>query len=639
MRMALARSGVVVLGLLLLAACSGTQVTPITTPAATVVAKTTPTPTPTPIPTVTPTPTPIVAPRLESTTSTAGPPSLEPSGLEGLWAGGLDIPGLADSHPVPWLALRLIPGENPEVDPWRFEGGPFGLPTFQCSPERRGEGWNLVDCVAAGESRPTPFLGVMPGTLGPEKANELGVPTLEGVLIIESLQGGPAWQGGVRTGDVLMSIEGDKISSIEDLLRILNQAHAVGDEVAVKVFREEQEITLSVTLGERPDPHGAMRPVSAFVPAPGEGGLEVKFERGPTTFSATLTRVHQRDEPRASDNVKLLWHEAGDGIHSDIWAADGLVFAPRFDGRIEILDATSGKILSTATVPEARGGRPDIASDAKARDGLLYVATAFNGLVVFDVSQPSSPQLIGQHRVFSEEDSPDNFTNIHNISISPDGNFVYAINQSFPNTDLRVIDVSDPTSPKEAGRFAIDDNFASGQAHDIHVIEYEGRLIGFLNYLAAGLWITDVTDPASISVLSSTSWDGIFSHSGWAFPLGGKLYYAHTEEGYDKHLTILDVTDLANPQVVSHFNTRPGLSIHNVQVAHSIAYISYYVDGLRVVDVRDPKNPREIGHFDTVPDDDERNIIQGAFGIRVLDDIVYISDMETGTYAFQVDLD
>jgi len=635
----LPRSGLVALGLLLLAACSGNGVTPISTPTAAAVAKTTPSPTPIPIPTVTPTPTPIVAPQVESTTSTAGARSLEPTGLEGLWAGELDIPGLADPHPVTWLALRLIPGEDPEVDPWRFEGGPFGLPTFQCTPERQGGGWNLVDCVFAGESRPTPFLGVVPGNLGPEKATELGVPTLEGVLIIESLDGGPAWQGGVNTGDVIMSIDGDKIATIEDLLRILHQGHEVGDEVAVKVFRENQEITLSVTLGERPDPHGTMRPVSAFVPPPGEGGLEVKFERGPVTFSATLTQVHQRDEPRVSENVKLLWHEPGDGIHSDIWAADGLVFAPRFDGRIEILDATSGKILSTATVPEARGGRPDIASDVKARDGLLYVATVFNGLVVFDVSPPTSPQLIGQHRVFSEEDSPDNFTNIHNIFLSPDGNFVYAINHSFPSTDLRVIDVSDPTSPKEAGRFAIDGNFAGGQAHDINVIEYEGRLIGFLNYLEAGLWITDVTDPASISVLSSTSWDGISSHSGWAFPLGGKLYYAHTEEGHDKHLTVLDVTDLENPQVVSRFSTRPGLSIHNVQVVHSIAYISYYVDGLRVVDVRNPENPREIGHFDTVSDDDERNITQGAFGIRVLDDIVYISDMETGTYAFQVDLD
>ena len=61
-----------------------------------------------------------------------------------------------------------------------------------------------------------------------------------------------------------------------------------------------------------------------------------------------------------------------------------------------------------------------------------------------------------------------------------------------------------------------------------------------------------------------------------------------------------------------------------------MAYISYYIDGLRVVDLRDPEMPEEIAHFDTVPDANERGLVQGAFGVRVIDGGVYISDMESG---------
>lgn len=382
----------------------------------------------------------------------------------------------------------------------------------------------------------------------------------------------------------------------------------------------------------------------AFVPVKGDSGLEVDLRYGESTFpTLVLTKVPQRDEPKASDNVKLLWQQSGARTHSDIWAADGLVFAPHYsDGDIEILDADTGIILSTASVPEVQGGSEHVL-DVKARDGLLYAATAHNGLVVFDVSRPATPELVGQ---FFEERPPENFTNIHNIFLSPDGNFVYAINHSsLFDPSLVIVDVTDPTSPSEAGRFSIGEEVDLSIArefkvpHDIIVMDHNGRLIAFLNYLAAGLWILDVTDPSSISVLSFIEWDRIFSHSGWPFELEDRLYYFHASEGYDRPLTILDVTDLTAPRVVSRFKTREGLSPHNVEVVDGIAYISYYIDGLRVVDLRDPENPREIGHFDTVPAREERDIIQGLWGVHVADGTVYVSDFEKGTYAFQISLE
>ena len=548
-------AGCAVMFAVVLVACSSTEPdstpAPVSTHTSTAVANGTPAQTPSPpvilTPTLEPTPTPTqtTAPTSTPLATPTGTPVPTPefqtsTGRGGLWAGALDISVLSEFGLLPWMALQLVPGEDPDVDLWTLVRGPLTrLPSrIWCSPERLDEGWALGDCIG-----------------------------LRGLA------------------------EG---SSIE-----------------------------------------------AFVPAEGETGVEIELRLGEATLPTIhLSRVPQRVEPQASANVSLLWHEPGDGVQSDIWAEDGLVYAPRYsDGDIEILDAASGRRIGTAVVPSTNGGFFNIVFDVKANGGILYAATVPSGLVMFDVSQPSTPELIGQYRVFAEEGSPDNFINIHNIFLSPDGNFVYAINHVFPKTELRVIDVSDPTSPREAGRFSIEEEGHGIFTHDVNVIEQDGRLIAFLNYLSAGLRILDVTEPASISELGSIKWDGIASHSGWPFAVDGRLYYANASEGYDLHLTILDVTDLTDPQVSSRFSTRPGLSIHNVEVVDGIGYLSYYVDGLRVVDLRDPANPREVGHFDTVPADDERGLAQGAWGVRVDEGIVYISDIENGTYAFSVDLE
>ena len=377
----------------------------------------------------------------------------------------------------------------------------------------------------------------------------------------------------------------------------------------------------------------------AFMPAEGDSGLEVTVQASGFKATATLTRIPPKDEPQASSNVTLLWHQPGRGIHTDVWAADGLVFAPRSDGLIEILDAADGTIIGRARA----GTGPALVFDVKARDGLLFAASVPTGLQVFDISDPGTSELIGQLRETVTVGEVDDYTNFHNIFLSPDGRLVYAINHStFPKTDLLVIDVSDPASPTEVGRFSISTDTAeinSPGTHDVNVIEVDGRDIAFLNYLEAGLWILDVTDPAAISSLGSIAWDGIFSHSGWPFSIGDRLYYTHNSEGYGRHMTVLDVTDSASPTVVSRFATRDGISIHNVQVVDGIAYISYYIDGLQVVDLRDPAKPREVAHFDTVPDANERDIAQGAWGVRVLEGVVYVSDLESGIYAFKVDIE
>ena len=378
---------------------------------------------------------------------------------------------------------------------------------------------------------------------------------------------------------------------------------------------------------------------SIFAPLDGSR-LEVALARpgpaGAVRTQAVLTKIAQRDEP-ASANVSLVWshRSRARGAYSDIWVAEGVVFAARLSGVVELLDARSGELLGLVnlrTAPPAAGGALSPAWDVKAHEGVLYVATGAQGLLIYDVSDPSAPALLGQHVTTGA----DAFISLHNIFLSPAGDVVYAINTSSSAADLRLIDVSDPASPREVGRFRAP---GAGGVHDINVEQRDGRLIAYLNYLQGGLHILDVTDPSRVELLGSIAWAGGFSHSGWPFAAGGRRYYAHTDEGYDRGVTVIDVTDPADPAVVARVQTRPGPSVHNVEVVDGLAYVSYYIDGLRVFDLRDPANPRELAHFDTVPEGEERALTQGAWGVKVYDGLVYISDIEGGIFAFRVDVD
>ena len=96
------------------------------------------------------------------------------------------------------------------------------------------------------------WLGVLLSNLDPETAAELDIPIRGGVLITRIVQDGPAWRGGVRGGDVIVAMGGVPVSTVPELIRLLRHEHRAAEVVQMRVYREERELTLEVTLGERP---------------------------------------------------------------------------------------------------------------------------------------------------------------------------------------------------------------------------------------------------------------------------------------------------------------------------------------------------------------------------------------------------
>ncbi|MDP2873189.1 MAG: trypsin-like peptidase domain-containing protein [Bacillota bacterium] len=92
-----------------------------------------------------------------------------------------------------------------------------------------------------------PWLGVR--IAGREDAARFGVQVERGVLVVESIDGGPAARAGIRTGDVIISVAGREVNSTAELTEAV-QAHRVGQAVQVVVLRRGTQLTYSVVLGE-----------------------------------------------------------------------------------------------------------------------------------------------------------------------------------------------------------------------------------------------------------------------------------------------------------------------------------------------------------------------------------------------------
>ena len=95
------------------------------------------------------------------------------------------------------------------------------------------------------------WLGVMIQDLSPEIADSLGRDNETGALVTD-VPDGPAQDGGIEPGDVIVRFEGQEVADSRDLTRRVANA-PVGEAVTLTVIRDGRERDLDVTLGRRED--------------------------------------------------------------------------------------------------------------------------------------------------------------------------------------------------------------------------------------------------------------------------------------------------------------------------------------------------------------------------------------------------
>jgi serine protease Do len=91
------------------------------------------------------------------------------------------------------------------------------------------------------------WIGVTIQTVTPELAKSFGMKEAKGALVGDVVKDGPAEKGGIKTGDIIVSFDGKKLKTSNDLPRLVAET-AVGKSVDVTVIRESKEVHLSIKV-------------------------------------------------------------------------------------------------------------------------------------------------------------------------------------------------------------------------------------------------------------------------------------------------------------------------------------------------------------------------------------------------------
>ena len=109
-----------------------------------------------------------------------------------------------------------------------------------------------------------PSLDIETLPIGPDIAQEIGLPADNGILIERVLPGGAAERAGLRGGnqrmymgntpvtlggDFIVGVDGQGVESPQDLSAALTR-HRAGDIVVLTVFRGQRRLDVKVTLGD-----------------------------------------------------------------------------------------------------------------------------------------------------------------------------------------------------------------------------------------------------------------------------------------------------------------------------------------------------------------------------------------------------
>ena len=121
----------------------------------------------------------------------------------------------------------------------------------------------LEDFQRYGRAR-RPSLDIVTLPIGPDLAQEIGLPADSGILIERVLPGGAAEHAGLHGGtqqarlgfqpimlggDLIVGFDGQEIQNAQDLTSEMNKHHA-GDVVTLAVYRGQQKLNVKVTLSD-----------------------------------------------------------------------------------------------------------------------------------------------------------------------------------------------------------------------------------------------------------------------------------------------------------------------------------------------------------------------------------------------------
>ena len=325
--------------------------------------------------------------------------------------------------------------------------------------------------------------------------------------------------------------------------------------------------------------------------------------------AAIAIGVHPRNDPR---RVELVAHVpiAEDVQGAEVWPIGDVVYLSTIAGAVYVYD------ISDPTTPELTDSMiidarllNDISTTADGRIGIIGregASTRNNGIIFFDASDPRHPKVINEYTEGLSGGTHSAFIYDHYVFVTDDA-----------TGSLRIIDFTDPMSPRQIARWEIAreeiraypvDFLNITPARYLHDVYVKDGL-AYLAYWRDGLVILDVgngikggtiAEPRFVSqyrynhselyppdYIAGTH--AVFRYGDYVF-LGDESYSGvmdlHSRERFATRglLHVIDVNELEHPHKVAEYDPVE-FGVHNLYADGDVLYIGAFNGGIRVLDI------------------------------------------------------
>jgi hypothetical protein len=390
-------------------------------------------------------------------------------------------------------------------------------------------------------------------------------------------------------------------------------------------------------------------PVPSSTPTP-----EPSPTPSPTPMLVPTPRPEQLvAQPGTAWNLELVGHDAlgSVGWHGGLALEGHCAYVGSYDrAAVAIVDISDpAHPTQLGQIDLAPGLKPVEVRVMPGLDLLVVADVAGNRkLLTFDVSDCSQPVPLGSLTATQPA---------HEFYLWSDGSRVLAYLGTFANVppNLIVVDLTDPTQPREVATWKAGDEGVPGILHSLSVSPD-----GSTAYLAMwkGGFVVAGIDLPQVAVKRGP--DGGFApaqvpsvHS--AVPLQDPQFVLLASEVFScpfAGLSIADISDPSHPTIISQFtlpenrctNLPPGGALftpHNPLVAGDLGFVSWYGAGVQAVDLSDPRAPRRVGQFVPTGEGAAPRGLMDTYPVQMLsypilrDGLLYVVDSQSGLYVLR----
>lgn len=305
--------------------------------------------------------------------------------------------------------------------------------------------------------------------------------------------------------------------------------------------------------------------------------------------------------------------------------------------------------------------------------------SGFQGFVLYDVTRPARPRLLAS--------VPTEPRGSHEIWLATRGRRAYVYTaivaselRSSPDgrepgrPDFRIFDVSSPRAPRQVGEWGawrslgLDPREGIGTGslgrNLVHsVITNRAATRAFLSYWDLGTVILDIADPERPRYLGRTGFTADEAGNAHSAALArNETVLVETRETNGGYPALFDVSRPASPARLSTIRLTPQLlrqgrrghdldrvagldlsdSVHDARVSGTIAYFSWYRQGVVAVDISTPRRPRILARFLAPAASDRDGVLcperscRSVWGVYATRRYVLASDMLSGLWVLRL---